>query len=146
MHQQHLLINKTDDNCLAANDTDSHLEVCLFLYIIFRNKWVQNSTLIQFDGAAAHISWNIFFFYLFFYLRFHIWHWKKLNSYAAQQIRLTSSKLLGIDPWLCSKSRLEIPREKANKSRAIKMLLSELRKVLALWSVHTVFLLCASKH
>lgn len=29
MQPQHVLINKTDDNCLATNGMDLHLEVCI---------------------------------------------------------------------------------------------------------------------
>jgi len=57
---------------------------------------------------------------------------KGTYSYTAQEIRLTSSQLLGTEPWLLSKLKLEISREKANKSRAIKMFPSELRKIPAL--------------
>ena len=88
------------------------------------------------------------YFILLFVLLFKVSHLalKGTYSYTAQEIRLTSSQLLGTEPWLLSKLKLEISREKANKSRAIKMFPSELRKIPALWSVHTVFFLRASKH
>lgn len=129
----------------ATNDMDLHLNICLILYIIFRKKWVQTVCLYNLCSYCTHF---LEYFLLLFVLLFKVSYLalKGTYSYAAQQIRLTSSKLLGIDPWLCSNSRLEIPREKAHKSRAIKTFPSELRKVPALWSVHTVFLLCASKH
>lgn len=78
---------------------------------------------IQFNVATAYISRSIFFNVLLFKISYLAL--KSTYSYAAQQIRLTSSQLLGTDPDTCRKSRLETSRQKPNKRRAIKKFLSD---------------------
>lgn len=52
--------------------------------------------LIQFNVTTAYISWNIFFYVFLFKISYLAL--KSTYSCAAQQIRLTSSQLLGTDP------------------------------------------------